>query len=260
MKIFTLLLLLLSLSLQAADQQFYFVAKKAPLGSLSSFGQNSEGVYLRWDSVEGNLPSEIDTIELRRDGVLLRSFPAQAVMDSEGIDNLYTGMANERRKLETLVGLSRYGASQLPAVDVHLGNFTTVLHDQLNEDYWKFLASRVDFNVARASYRAYLDTGVSSGVHEYELTAVSIYEVGKRLAYLKINLDETHSSAGAIELEQVFKSQCTSPEYALDHYTVALHWKNAGVNEAEQFLNSVTISGYDIYRTIKRNATDADFS
>ncbi len=254
----TLLLLLFSLNLNAADQQFYFIAKKAPLGSLSSFGQSEEGVYLRWETVEGSLPSEIVAFELRRDGAVIEVFDAHLFEDTKGIDALYGDMENERRRLETMSALSRYGASQDPVVNVGLSNFSIVLRSQLSEEYWSFLASRLDFNVARARHRAYLDTAVTSGLHNYELLAISATDVAKRLAYLEIDLDVDYQSSGAVDLEQVYKSQCTSPEYALDHFTVALHWSNAGTNEAETFLNSVNIAGYDVYRTKKRNATDAD--
>ena len=258
MKLLTLILFIFSFSLFGADQQFYFVAKKAPLGSISSYGQNTQGVYLRWDTIEGSLPSEIFEFRLLRDGVDIAYFPAQETMSVSKIDALYSGTNNERRKLETLSKLSQYSASKVPSVSVGLSNFSSELKTQLNEKYWAFLASRVDFNVARSQYRAYLDTNVSSGEHTYELMAVSHSEESKRLAYLTINLDSDLKVPSAKNLVQVSKAQCTSPEYAIDHFTVALHWENAGNNEAEKFLNAVTISGYDIYRSVSHSATDAN--
>lgn len=241
----------------AATDQIYFVGMTAPLGSISQPGAARTAVFLRWDVVEGGLPDSLTVFILKRDGVEIRQMPATGIMGIPGIEALYDGPEQERRKLETIHRLD----SLLDRMDdgednnsfmVNSGNFAGVIHDRLADDaLWTHIGSRMDFNIARARYRAYLDMEAAPGNHVYELWGR--FTTGEEALLGKAGVDTVSVSflPPAGDFNQVRLGRCDAPDRFKDHVSVALNWRHAGNNATEGFLSSLLVSGYDIYRTTR---------
>ena len=231
----------------AGEQQFYLVAKPTP-----------EGVYLRWDVVEGDYPSadEIDYMVLRRDDENISRFSPEAVMSEDEIRAFYLRSENEAglKRLIDRIAKNSNGACS----GANVSNFASVLQSCLQDPAWRYLAAKADYNVALVEHRAYIDRRpLSGGVVTYELVAVKDTGAGvqtKRLG--KVTLDPTvpASVLAPKNFKQVRQSvACTAPEYAKDDYTVSLSWENGG-NKTDSFVNSMLLSGYDLYRATSVNA------
>ena len=243
--------------------QFYFLGMTAPKGSISSPGADQPVVYLRWDVVEGNIPDDLAYFILKRNGTQIPEtpadymFPAAGVMSETEIEALYRGAGEEsdRREKEIIRRLiAKEGAT------VNSGNFAQYIHDLINpsdipgrvvlpSSFWEHIGSRMDFNIARARYRGYIDTGAASGINNYELWGVSDTK--------QVLLGKTSVDAGTVKVMpeakdfiQVRQGRCdTAAETYKDHGTVSLYWEFGSQNITETFLHSLLISGYDLYRT-----------
>ncbi|MEL7448496.1 MAG: hypothetical protein AAFN78_04760 [Pseudomonadota bacterium] len=153
----------------AEEAQMYFAATNAPLGSLSAEGSSETGVYLRWDGLNSNLPASIAQFRIDRDGTELVTIDAMTIASTAEIEALYSGLDQRRRKLEMMRWLNEQAMQDvtLPFDYVDAGNFAMALETRLVTDpFWATFASRIDFNVARARHRGYLDTGVGPGTYE----------------------------------------------------------------------------------------------
>ncbi len=257
MKKFTLLiitLLLMIANLSAEDRQFYFVGKKERLGSISMLDHDKDGIYLRWDLIEGEMPSDIDVISLIRvdsDGnKTLLEVGANEVMSDANITQLYQESASQRRLFEIIDAIA-HNDDPLCS-NANLSNIGSKVSACLQDNYWSFLSSRVNFDIARARYRAYLDTEYDPNVAniEYILLAKNI-STGQEFVLGKVNVDTTKyiSVLPAKDFKQVITSKCNDNKYGLDDARVALYWKNGGDNSTEFFANGIMVSGYDLYYT-----------
>lgn len=245
-------LLLAPLTVWAESGQFYFLARTAPVGSLSAPGQTQEGVYLRWDALEGELPGDVDQLRLLRDGETLLEVGANEVMPEARIAALYQGAAQQRRLLETVTQLqeAQVGAGQ----SFNPNGFAGLVHDRLVSDTgvdknWAFLASRSDVNIARARYRGYFDQP-GRGEFTYELLAVDAAGITARLGRAVVDTTSPRQVQAPNRFEQVTQARCDAPEYAKDHYTVTLDWSAPGAGlVTDRLASRLFISGYDLYRT-----------
>ena len=234
---------------RADGGQLYFVGMAAPLGSISQPGSATRAVYLRWDAQEGQLPGDISRFILKRDGTEILNepdgFPADDVMDATSINVLYAGPEQDRRRKEMMRRLDN------PA------DLGAALRDKLlsdpNASYWGHLASRMDFNVARARYRGYLDT-TATGTHEYELFAESTEPpfpqklVGKMTVDINPSPPQMLPAAGDFGPVKEF-GRCDAPERFKEHGTVALNWGFPGASAADRYVAAIVTGGYDLYRT-----------
>lgn len=235
--------------------QYYLAAMQAPEGSISSPGQQKQVVYLRWDAVEGELPADVVSIRLMRDGVELLDKPVGEVMPPADIQALYSGSAQERRLLEIVLKLKQDAAAE--GGDFPVGDFATQIWERINpagakyeEGGWAHLASRGDINVAVARYRGYIDEP-GDGVFAYELLAVSGGGATARLGLVTVDTTTQQGVLGASDFEQVPLSQCDVPEGAKDHYTVALSWDaQKATHVTDAFASNIYSGGYDLYRTV----------
>jgi hypothetical protein len=235
--------------------QYYLVAQRAPEGSISAPGQQKQVVYLRWDAVEGELPADVVSIRLTRDGAVLLDKPVGEVMPPAEIQALYSGPAQERRLLEIVLKLKQDAVVENG--DFPSGDFATEIWNRISptgtkyeEGGWAHLASRGDINVAAARYRGYIDDP-GDGVFNYELLAVSGGGATARLGFVTVDTSQLQSVLGASDFEQVALSQCDVPEGAKDHYTVALSWdEDRATNLTDQFAANIYSGGYDLYRTV----------
>jgi len=246
-------MLYLAAASPATANQYYFVARQAPAGSLTAPGQSTPVVYLRWDVVEGALPPEVASLRLTRDGEVLLDVPVAEVKSVPEIAALYSGAAQQRRLLEIVLKLKASAVAD--DEDFSAGDFATIIHgliDPLGGNYdagWSFLASRTDINVAIARNRAFVDNpGV--GEFEYELLAVDAGSNTARLGLVTVDTTAQQLPLGAGNFAQVATSQCDLPEAGRDHYTVALNWDNPNPsNVTDRFAAQVYLAGYDLWRT-----------
>ncbi|GGX46358.1 hypothetical protein [Saccharospirillum salsuginis] len=247
----TVLLLLLA-GLAQASNQFYFIARQAPEGSLTQAGQNDTRVYLRWDLVEGELPDDIASFSLYRDGTLLKSFPAQAVMSPAQIRTLYDGPEEQRRLLETVAQLKEAALQGDGQLNFDSDQFATRIHNTLTDpddgDYWGQLASRQDFNIAIARYRGWHDDP-PAGQYKYELIAHNATGDTRRVGLAQVDTTTPTPMLGPDDFAQTFLAQCDRPDFR-DHFSVNLNWSlPGGTNQADRLASQLIISGYDLYRT-----------
>lgn len=249
-------------ALRADDGQFYFVARSAPEGSITAGGQASQGVYLRWDTLEGRLPDDVAFIRLLRDGEELLDQPVGAIMSPAEIAALYQGPAQARRLQETLTALRE--AAAVEGNSFAAGAFATALHAKLDSAspaynrVWAALASNVDFNIARARYRGFLDEP-GAGAFRYELQARTLGGLTQLLGRVEVDTRMPTTLLGASGLQQVRGDvlSCDLPEAAKDHYTVALTWAAPGASVVDQAGAQVYLAGFDLYRTRDNIAPDA---
>lgn len=232
-----------------AESQFYLIAKSGPAASLSQSGQGSEQVYLRWDLLEGSMPADITSLRLYRDGTLLQVFPTQGVRPVADINALYQGPAQQRRLLETVALLKEEAVRDDRRADFSGAEYASVIQQRLLSDpFWAMLASRNDFNIAMARYRAYRDQP-GNGVFEYELRAVNAGGEERRVGLVQVNTAQPQRVLSARQFGQIFLSACDAPDMK-DHYSVALNWNApGGGNMADRVANQLFISGFDLYRS-----------
>ncbi len=239
----------------SAQQALYFIGKVAPLGSLSSSAQQEHAVYLRWDVLEGELPADLVGFVVRRDGVELASFPANAVMSERQIKSLYAGEAQQRRYLETLTQLKRLALDDPDVAMFESSQFHAALRSRLtstrpSDRLFQALASRMDINVARARYRAFVDDS-ASGNHVYELLARHGNGDLVRAGQVTVDLAQKTRNLDVSGLDQVTQGACDELESGKDHYSVALTWATpGGANQADRLANQISIVGYDLFRSV----------
>ena len=256
--------LCLSAAVPAAEDQFYFVAK-----TVTSAGPvpGATHVYLRWDATEGRLPDDVLAFRLLRNGEAVGpDWPRDAVRTPAQIEVLYRGADHLRRKLETITRLNEIASEA--GESFNPGQFAQTLHDLIDpanaagryNPLWAFVGSRTDFNVARARYRAWIDTDPvpagGAGLVEYELLGVNGADT-VRLGYVEIDPTAQQQVLGAANLRQVRVSDwnCDLPENSQDHYTVMLDWDAAGgANAADRTAAQAYIAGFDLYRTTENLA------
>jgi hypothetical protein len=260
------MLALCASALRAEEAQFYFVARSAPEGSITAGGQARQVVYLRWDALEGRLPDDVAFIRLLRDGEELLDQPVAAVMPPAEIAALYQGPAQARRLQETLTALREVAAAE--GNSFAAGAFAVALHAKLDsaspayKRVWAALASNVDFNIARARYRGFVDEP-GAGVFRYELQARTLGGLTQLLGRVDVDTRVPTTLLGASGLQQVRGDvfSCDLPEAAKDHYTVALTWAAPGASVVDRAGAQVYLAGFDLYRTrdnIAPGATVAD--
>lgn len=255
---------LCSAQLWASEDPFYFTAKSASMGASSVTGKGSTGVYLRWDIVEGKLPADIVRFELKRDGVLLlpknsnESMDINALMPSEAVHKMYQGAAEQQRLLQTITLLEKLALAKKETFNAH--DFPGELRKRFTnpaDNAWVFLASRQNFNIARARYRAYLDTA-ATGTVTYTLdvfnAAGDVVQIGK------VTLDTNKKSYQLLPVqgfEQLKKTQCDITEAMADHNTISLYWQPPGndlatgktANLTNKTASALQTVGYQIYRS-----------
>ena len=250
-------LMLLSAAVQAAESQFYFLARMAPAGSISAEGQAQNVVYLRWDFVEGRLPPEIVRFSLRKNGVEIANLPAHSVMSAAQIRQLYQGGAQKQRRLETISRLNELAAAKGDNFSPDaFADYLQGLIDPASSRFnplWAFLGSRTDFNVARARHHAWIDDNPGIGPIEYELLAMNAQGQTARLGLASVDPLAPGQILGASNLRQVYasKARCDLPEDK-DNYTVMLNWDSPATinnpNIADRVASQLYLSGFDIYR------------
>ena len=235
------------------DRQFYFIGKYDRLGSISQDGKDKNGIYLRWDLIEGEFPSDIKKISLMRvDGesnTTLLHVDAKGTMNPTEISNIFQQYGSERQLFEVVDFISN--SDDAICNDANIANIGTKIEACFSNNYWSFLASRVNFGVAEARYRAYLDTTYdkSKNFVEYYLLG----ETGQQKMVLGHTIVKMAKSflPKAKEFKQIIESKCNDNRYALNDYRIGLSWENGGVNSTESFANSLMVSGYDLYYSLK---------
>jgi len=246
------MILLMIANLSAADRQFYFIGKIEREGSISSLEKDKRAIYLRWDLIEGEMPSDIASIELIRvendSNVTLLDVPADAIMSDENISTILQESSAQRRTFELIASLDK--SDNPSCMGANLTNLPQTLHSCLEDNYWSFLASRVDFDVARIRYRAYIDREYDSSaqtVHYILLAKNSDATDSFILGQLDVDTTQEYLTLAVEDLKQIISSSCNDNRYALDDARIALFWRNGGKNRTESFANSLMVSGYDIY-------------
>ncbi|MHA7879549.1 MAG: hypothetical protein ACX931_07150 [Saccharospirillum sp.] len=234
-----------------AESQFYFIAQAAPKGSMTQAGQGEQQVYLRWDMLEGNVPTDIVRFSLLRDGTELRSFPANGVMAPAQIRALYQGDAQQRRLLETVSRMMEEAALDASRPPFDADQYGRAIHDRLQSDVlWGTLASRMDFNLAMARYRGWKDEPGTSGEYLYELIAFNDQGEQRRVGLAEVNLDQPQQMLAPTDFDQVEQSSCDLPDFR-DHFSVALNWGMPGAsNQADRLASQLFLAGFDLYRTV----------
>jgi hypothetical protein len=250
-----------------AESQFYFVGKTVVSNDPIP---NARHVYLRWDVVEGQLPSDVIAFRLIRNGEkVLGEWKTNAVMDSPAIAELYRGADHQRRKLETITRLNELASDQ--GNPFSASQFSKSLYELINpasatyNPLWAFLGSRTDFNIARARFHGWVDTDpvTEGGMAKYELLGVNESGVTVRLGYVEVDPAGVQQPLGATELRQIRVSdwRCDLPESSKDQYTVMLDWKSPGEQVISDRVAAQSYnSGFDLYRTtdnLAPNVVDA---
>lgn len=237
----------------AGGEQLYFVAQVAPVGSMTASGQQQIGVYLRWDVVEGALPADLKTFKLLRNGTDLVTLPAQGMMPDDQIAALYQGGGQQRRLLESLSWLREQAAAEQPPAEIRASDLPGQIRQRAQADeFWAMLASRVDFNIARARYRGYLDREPEPGVNRYELQGIDSAGDKVVLGQAEVDSQARRRVSAADDFRQVMLGQCDAPEAGKDHGVVALTWDHGGAeNPTDRYANTLLITGYDLYRSVQ---------
>ncbi len=266
-KFILIALLTMPFAVFGAESQFYFVARTVVSNDPIP---NSRHVYLRWDVVEGQLPSDVIAFRLIRNGEkVLGEWRTNAVMSSAEIAELYRGADHQRRKLETITRLNEIASDM--GVAFSANQFSTTLRDFIipasltYNPLWAFLGSRTDFNIARARFHGWIDTDpvTQGGMAKYELLGVNDSGVTVRLGYVEVDPTVVQQPLGATELRQIRMSdwRCDLPESSKDHYTVMLDWKSPGEKVISDRVAAQSYnSGFDLYRgtdNLAANVVDA---
>lgn len=242
-----LILIILGVVNQAvANTPFYFIAK--PVKPLSGDSQ-PQSVYLRWDSVESQLPDDVARIELLRDGQVLMNKSVDQIKSAAEIMALYQRPGQERQLLQTLTNLQELAFSEDKTLTP--SDYADKLRDRIiNDKAYAYLASRQDFNVALARYRAYIDKPIGKTSYNYELVAISNSNVRARLGYVTVDMTKSYQVLAASDFSQVVSGQCDSPNHFKYNYSVALDWQSPGkTNQTDAFKSDIAIVGYDLFRT-----------
>jgi hypothetical protein len=242
----TIVLLLMISGRAFADSQFYFLAEPGVAGSASQAGQDTSVVYLRWDAVEGALPDDVESLELERNGSLVKTFPRDDWMSEASIDQMFQQPEQQQRLFQTLALLKEIKLSE--GNDFEPSQFAAELLQRLQTDsYWRYLASRQNFNIARVHYRAFMDTDVTPlASYEYTLYAVKTGASDRViLGHATVNMAQAHQPLPVQNLTQLIENNCHSSQ---DHYTVALDWNAPGSTITDRMANNLQLAGYEIYR------------
>ncbi|WP_348675420.1 hypothetical protein, partial [uncultured Abyssibacter sp.] len=241
---------------------FYFVGEMAPAGSLSSTGQGQPVVYLRWDVIEGQLPADIAGFVLYKDGSPLADFPAIGVMPADEIEAMYAAPSQERRRLESLTALKKLALQDDAVDDFDASDFPAALAARLAADItYASLASRADINIARARYRAFVNTEITARSHDYELRARHVDGREARVGRVTVDTTTPGQVLPARDFRQVEQGSCDALEHQRDHHSVALSWRApSSTSAADALASNVFIAGYDLYRStdnVPASMTDA---
>ncbi|MCK4704691.1 MAG: hypothetical protein KAT90_04345, partial [Gammaproteobacteria bacterium] len=232
-----------------AEGQLYFLATTATQGATSSAGQGAKVVYLRWDTLEGQLPADIVSIKLYRDDQLLLDKPVDEKMSETEIAGLYQSAEQEQRLFNTV---SRLKENEIASGnDFQVSQYAQRILERLNDKdgYYSGMASKLDFNLALARYRAYIDRP-EPGTYTYTLEAVDVSSQTATLGKLVLDTTQDRSVLPVSDFKRVRQSQCDVPERAKDDYTVSLDWAAPGVNNiTDKLASNIFVSGYDLYRT-----------
>jgi len=246
------LLILAIVNLYSADKQFYFIGKYGRLGSISNEANMQTGIYLRWDLIEGSLPSDIKKIKLIRvyDNRTVLDVDSNDKMSAKQIGDMFQSVGSQRRLFEIINSISKNDNPQ--CTNANLGNIGTKVLSCLQDNYWSFLASRVNFDIARARYRAYIDNSFDKKRQyiDYILVGIANNQQQITLGKTRVELKPT-MVLSANDFKQVIESKCNDNRYGLDDYRVGLSWKNGGANSTEFFANGLMVSGYDLYYSTK---------
>ena len=256
---FTYLCFIISLILPlhvAAEGQLYFIATTATEGATSSSGQGGKVVYLRWDVIEGRLPNDVTSLKLYRnvsssigDGEVLLEAPVGELMEESEIKKRYQRPDQEQRLLSTVSRLKENAIAN--DIDFNVSQFATEILNNLNDPkgYFPNMASKLDFNLALARHRAYIDQP-GNGTFIYTLKAVNAFADEAIVGKLTLDTAIDMSVLPVSDFKQVRQSQCDVPERAKDNYTVSLDWAAPGVNNVtDKLASSIFVSGYDLFRT-----------
>ncbi len=242
----------------SGSDQLYFVGMTQVAGSISSAGSASKRVYLRWDVTEGELPADLASFKILRNGVEVASVAASYVATAIEIQGFYDPPNQRRRRNEIVRWLNdEAAASDPPAPEVTILTFGQVLHDKLDPPagepdlLWTQLGSRVDFNIARARGHAYIDTAPPAGTVTYELKGVRMDASEHRLGLVAVDTSAVQTITAAGGFEQVQLSRCDLPGRFRDHGVVALDWDLVppAMSAADRHVTSLMVAGYDLYRT-----------
>jgi len=250
-------LLLAATVAEARQSQLYFLGRTVINDDVAT--PRTE-VYLRWDVLEGQLPPDVERFRIRRNGVDIGpDLPATAVRSVDEIAVFYAEPGWQRMKLETITRLSELAAERGDPFSAN--RFASELHARISSSapadrFWSLLASKTDFNIARARNRAWIDTApVGAGADNeatYELFAVNASDTEVKVGEVRIDLDEPQQPLGATDFRQILLTarDCTVPEASKDHYTVMLDWTSPGADVISDRVAAQTyLAGFDLYRT-----------
>ncbi len=238
----------------AQTEQLYLLGVTAARGSISADEATTDVVHLRWDTVEGALPSDVTQIRLVRDPggggeTELLNVANPGVMNAGQILALYAEDGQERRKLETIRWLDGY----LPTT-VDASNFHTRINELIDtqqtstyDHFWSVFASRNDINIARARHRGFIDVGAPAGMQTYALYASNgISEI--RVGEVVVDVGTRKPMPAAVNFATAPLGRCDAPEEGKDHGAIALVWDHPGSTLTDRFGAALTITGYDLYR------------
>jgi hypothetical protein len=249
----------------AETNQFFFTALAGPAVSLSDQGGSGNVVYLRWGSLLQQMPVDVTRYRLLRQAgtdpaVQLGEFNTAIQVTSEQISRYYSGPANQRRRAEMISWLDQlalnprvYPSSQPLPSRVTGDNFAAVLAGRINKNgFWAKMACRHDINIARAMGLAYIDQLPPAGLLRYTLLAVTgpgQEERTRKLGEAMVDTAAPKPVPAVNNLELVTDlGRCDAPESGKQHGVVALNWSHGGSTVSEQYVTSLLVSGYDIYR------------
>ena len=254
----------------AQSEQLYFVGMEARNGSISADASGT-AVYLRWDPVEGEFPADLVSFRVERNGVPLSGvIQAGSVLSSPQIAALYAAPSQSRRAAEMTSALADEASGRVAQAEedgivvavceihpVTAGNFAEAIHNKVSpsspcyDSYWSIMASRLDFNVALARNRAFIDTDIlASGTYTYELVGVSDLATEALLGRIEVVVNGVADRlAGAAQFEQREVARCDGPEASKDHGAVSLFWNYPGANLTELLRDALLTTGYDLYRS-----------
>ncbi|MDE0887571.1 MAG: hypothetical protein OSB70_18770 [Myxococcota bacterium] len=262
--------LLLAGQAGAQSEQLYFVGMEARNGSISADASGT-AVYLRWDPVEGELPLDLVSFRVERNGAPVSGvIPAGSVLSSSQIAALYAPPSQSRRAAEMTSALADEASGRVAqavedgtsvaACEIHPvtpANFPGAIRNKVSpagacfDSYWSIMASRLDFNVALARNRGFIDTDIlASGAYTYELVGVSDLGTEALLGRIEVTVNGVADLlAGAAQFEQREVARCDGPESAKDHGAVSLFWNYPGANLTELLRDALLTTGYDLYRS-----------
>jgi len=257
---FLLTSIALTTEIYAEDNEVYFVGKVAANGASSQVGHSGKAIYLRWDLIEGDFPDEIQKIVLMKNDVVLLEENSNQIMTADEIEAIYAGDAQKQRLLNTITLLKQYVLNNSQAVaggDFNASNYATKLAEILNNptehDGWIKLASRVNFNIARARYRAFIDPVVSANP-VYTLQAIDINGRKALIGQILIDTNLPTQILPVSNFKQVANESCSVADSMKDHNTVVLDWDAAGTGELDYSVtdntaNAIQLAGYHLHRT-----------